>query len=122
MPQQQSPVPYTGPIPSWWKAILSRIEEYEKLAAIGYQPKNLAMYFGIPPVEFLEFFSRPYSPAKYHYDRGRLVQEAKEGMKMADDAIRGTNAAQAQRWDKHKKAIGIASAIEEICFSDLIFD
>ena len=113
---------YVGDIPEWWAAIKSRIEEYEKLAAIGYLPKKIAMYFGVSPFEFLDFFNKPYSPAKYHYDRGKLMQEAKEGMTMAADAASGKNAAQAMRWDKHKKAIGIASAIEEICFSYLIFD
>lgn len=113
---------YVGDIPEWWNVIKTRIEEYEKLAAIGYLPKKIAMYFGVSPIEFLDFFNQPYSPAKYHYDRGKLMQEAKEGMTMAADAASGKNAAQAMRWDKHKKAIGIASAIEEICFSDLIYE
>lgn len=122
--EQRAVEEYVGDVPKWWKKLVDddRIGEFEKLAAVGFQPKKIAMYFMIPPNSFMDFFDQPYSPAQYHYNRGRLMQQAKEGMTMAADAATGKNSAQAQRWDKVRKSIEISSAIDEICFSDLIFD
>lgn len=109
--------PSSGPMPDWISRI--DVEEYERLAGIGYQPKQIAMYYRIPYWEFLAWFNFPFSPLAYHFKRGQLLQSAKEGMTMAADAISGTNATQAQRWDKQRKSRSLSTAIDEICFPEL---
>ena len=107
----------SGPMPDWISRI--DVEEYERLAGIGYQTKQIAMYYRIPYWEFLAWFNFPFSPLAYHFARGQLLQSAKEGMTMAADAISGTNATQAQRWDKQRKSRSLSTAIDEICFPEL---
>lgn len=113
----QAENPQAPPLPDW----LSRIdvEEFERLAGIGYQPKQIALYYKIPYWEFLTWFNFPFSPLAYHFKRGQLLQAAKEGMTMAADAASGQNATQAQRWDKAKKSRSLSTAIDEICFPEL---
>lgn len=113
--QEQNPS--SGPMPDWISRI--DVEEYERLAGIGYQPKQIAMYYRIPYWEFIAWFNFPFSPLAYHFKRGQLLQSAKEGMTMAADAISGTNATQAQRWDKQRKSRSLSTAIDEICFPEL---
>ena len=113
--QEQNPS--SGPMPDWISRI--DVEEYERLAGIGYQPKQIAMYYRIPYWEFLSWFNFPFSPLAYHFKRGQLLQSAKEGMTMAADAISGTNATQAQRWDKQRKSRSLSPALDEICCPEL---
>jgi hypothetical protein len=86
-------------VPGWFSKI--NWEEYEKLAAVGYRPEQLAMYYDIPKIEFMYYFMLFESKLKYHYDRGILYHQAKEGMDMLEDA--NTNSNQAQRLDKLRK-------------------
>jgi hypothetical protein len=86
-------------IPGWIKKI--QWEEYEKLAAVGYQPEQIAMYYNAPKQEFMFYFMLIDSQLKYHYDRGILYHQAKEGLGMLEDA--DSNATQAQRLDKLRK-------------------
>lgn len=104
-------------VPEWLKRI--DVDEFERLAGIGYQPKYIAMYYKVPYWEFMQWFNFPYSPLAYHFKRGQLLQAAKEGMTMAADAASGQNATQAQRWDKAKKSRSLSTAIDEICFPEL---
>lgn len=103
--------------PDWMSDI--DIEEYEKLASIGYAPKQIALYYNIPLPEFMYQFNMPFSKLAYHYKRGKLLQAAKEGMTMAADSASGQNAAQAARFDKLRQKNMISSAIDEIFFTDI---
>ena len=109
--------PRAGTIPEWMSKI--DVKEYEKLAGIGYQPKQIALFYKIPYAEFLMWFSMPFSPLAYHFNRGKLIQDAKEGMTMAADAASGQNATQALRWDKIRKSRSLATNIDEICFPEM---
>lgn len=104
-------------IPEWLNRI--DVDEYERLAGIGYQPKQISLYYNIPYWEFMTWFNMPFSPLRYHYRRGALLQAAKEGMTMAADAASGQNATQAQRWDKQRKSRSLSTNIDEICFPEL---
>ena len=73
--------------PDWMPRI--DIDEYERLAGIGYRPEQIAMYYKIPTRDFLWYFHLVGSPLKYHYDRGQLVQQAKEGLSMSAAAMTG---------------------------------
>lgn len=103
--------------PDWFDRI--KTEEYEKLAAIGYNPKQIAMYYHIPYVEFEWYYNLVGSPLKYHYERGQLVQQAKEGIAMAASAETGENVTQAQRLDKLRREVAFRNAVNDIFFGDI---
>ena len=99
--------------PEWMSRI--DIDEYERLAGIG----QIAMYYKIPQKDFLWYFHLIGSPLKYHYDRGQLLQQAKEGLSMSAAAQTGENVTQAQRFDKFRKSIGYKNSINKIFFDDI---
>jgi len=103
--------------PGWYSKI--DIIKLESLAAIGYQPKQIAMYFEIPAIEFLYYFNLPASPLQYHYKRGILLQQSTEGESLAQQAVSGKNIAQAQRFDKLRDQNILSSSIDQIFFPDI---
>ena len=107
--------------PKWFSKWFSRIpiDEYEKLAGIGYTPQQIAMYYDVNVNDFMFYFSLLNSPLKYHYDRGLLIQTAREGISMADAAAIGENVTQAQRLDKLRNAIEFKNNVSKVFFDDL---
>lgn len=103
--------------PEWFDRI--DWEEYEGLAGIGYDPVKIAMYYNIPQEDFLWAFNLVGSPLKYHYERGQLLQQAREGLCLAEAARRGDNATQAQRFDKLRQAVGYRNSIRKIFYDDI---
>lgn len=103
--------------PEWFSRI--QVDVYEKLAALGYTPEQIAMYYDIEVKDFMFYFSLLKSPLKYHYDRGQLVQAAKEGVSMADAAATGENVTQAQRLDKFRRNIEFKNNVNKVFFGDL---
>jgi hypothetical protein len=65
------------------------LDEYEKLAGIGYTPQQIAMYYDIPVAEFEFYFQLVGSPLEYRYKRGQLIQQTKEGLNMSASAVTG---------------------------------
>ncbi len=103
--------------PAWMSRI--DIDEYEKLAAIGYSPKQIAMFYKIDFDDFLWYYNLVGSPLKYHYDRGQLIQQAKEGLAMTASAETGENVTQAQRLDKLRRDVDFTNAINDVFFGDI---
>ena len=103
--------------PKWFGKI--NIEEYERLSSTGYTPQQIAMYYDIDVGDFMFYFTLLHSPLKYHYDRGRLVQQAKEGISMTDAAATGENVTQAQRLDKFRAQLEFKNNINNVFFGDL---
>jgi len=103
--------------PPWYDKI--NTDELERLAAIGYEPRQIAMYFHIPENDFLWYFNLVGSPLKYHYERGQLVQQAKEGLTMTAAAERGENVTQAQRLDKLRREVGYRNSVHKIFYDDI---
>lgn len=103
--------------PEWMKKITKK--ELEQLGAIGYKVEQLAMYFNVPKAEFMFYYSLADSPLRYYYERGKLMQQAKEGFNMADAAASGENATQAQRFDKLRRAVKFQNEVNEIFFGDV---
>ena len=103
--------------PDWMKKITKK--ELEQLGAIGYKVEHLAMYFNVPKAEFMFYYSLADSPLRYYYERGKLMQQAKEGFNMADAAASGENATQAQRFDKLRRAVKFQNEVNEIFFGDV---
>ncbi len=102
-------------VPPWATTI--NWEEYEKLAAVGYKPEQIAMYYGIPKLEFMFYHMLIDSKLKYHYERGILYHQAKEGLGMLEDA--DSNATQAQRLDKLRKTLKFKNALDEIVYGNI---
>lgn len=103
--------------PDWFDRI--NFEEYDKLAAIGYSPKQIAMYYQIKYIDFEWYFNLVGSPLQYHYKRGQLMQQAKEGIAMAISAETGENVTQAQRLDKLRREVEFSNAINNIFYGDI---
>lgn len=103
------------PPPEWLDKI--NFDELEKLAAIGYSPEKIAMYFNVPNIEFMYYYMLQDSLLRYHYERGVLFHEAKSGLAMLEDADQ--NAAQAQRLDKLRKTIKFRNAVDEIVYGGI---
>lgn len=103
--------------PEWFDRI--PMGDYERLAALGYMPEQIAMYFDIPVSEFMFYFSLLQSPLKYHYDRGILIQTGKEGIAMTDAAANGENVTQAQRLDKLRDRIEYRNNINKVFFDEI---
>lgn len=105
---EDAPPPWIGKI---------NVTELEKLAAVGYTPEKVAMYFDVPKIEFMYYFMLEDSKLKYHYDRGILYYQAKDGLSMLEDADQ--NAAQATRLDKLREVVQFRNAVEEIFYGGI---
>lgn len=99
-------------VPDWINNI--DWDKYEQLAAIGYKPEQIAMYYAINKAEFMYFYMLFDSKLKYHYDRGKLLQQAKEGIGMMADAPFNSNTA--LRLDKTRRRIQFRTAIDDIIY------
>lgn len=99
-------------VPEWFSRI--GMEELEKLASLGYTPEKIAMYYKVNKHEFMFYFMLIESKLKFHYDRGILVWEAKEGQSMLSGSLE--NATTAQRLDKLRKKIEYKNSIENIMY------
>lgn len=98
--------------PDWIEKI--NWEEYEKLAYIGYQPEQIAMFYQIDKNEFMFYFMMIDSKLKWHYDRGQLYGQAEEGTSMIKSA--SNNAIQAIRLDKLRQKVEFENAKNDIIY------
>lgn len=103
------------PIPDWLHNMKWNV--FEELAAIGYSPEKLAMYYDVNKLEFMYYYMLQDSELEYHYNRGQLVAQAKEGLGMLQDA--DTNTTQAQRLDKLRKKVEFQNARDEIIYGGI---
>lgn len=103
--------------PTWFGKI--DVDEYEKLASLGYTPKQLAMYYDIDENEFMWYYTLIGSPLKHHYDRGVLLQTAKEGITMTDAAAKGDNVNMVSRLDKLRQNIEFKNNVSKVFFDDI---
>lgn len=101
--------------PYWFP--LNEVETLESLAAVGYTPEKIALYFGIDKDDFMQEFKRENSRILYHYNRGILVNEANETIATQAAANAG-NATQAQRLDKRRFQINFQQLKEKIIYGE----
>jgi len=99
-------------IPEWFARI--DMDELEKLASLGYTPEKIAMYYKVNKRQFMFYFMLLESKLKFHYDRGILINEAKEGQAMLDGSL--NNATTAQRLDKLRDKIEFQNARDKIMY------
>lgn len=99
--------------PDWFP--LDKVQELEDIAAIGYTPDKVAMYFDVRVDDFMHEFNRPDSRIRYHYNRGILVNEAQEAI-ATQQAANGGNATQAQRLDRKRFQVMFQEMKERIIY------
>jgi len=56
---------------------VQQIEAIEELSGMNWVPEDIAMYLDIPAETFMQEFHNLDSRLRYHYDRGRLITQAK---------------------------------------------
>lgn len=66
-----------------------KLEELERLAALGYSDREMAMYFDVDIERFEEAASDPGSKINYHIRRGILINQAREQMGVMSSAEGG---------------------------------
>lgn len=99
--------------PDWFP--MDKIDELEKLGAVGYTPEKVAIYFGVRQDVFMQAWLSENSPIRYHFERGILVNEAQEAIAMQTAANSG-NTTQGQRLDKRRYEINFQNLKERICY------
>lgn len=80
-----------------------QIQEIEKLAGLNYTIKQIAMYLDISAAKLQKEFEDIESLFRYHYDRGRLISQAKIDMQTQQSAENG-NLTAAQTLEKIRQA------------------
>lgn len=73
-----------------------QIEIVEKLAAINYTVRQIAMYFDFAVAELMLEYDDKDSVFRYHYDRGKLMAQADVDMKQLENAKGGNQSAMQQ--------------------------
>lgn len=99
--------------PYWFP--LDKVEELESLAAIGYTPEKMALYFDVTPRLFREEVERENSRIRYHIEKGILQNEADEVI-ATQQAAKDGNATQAQRLDKRRYQLKFQQLKDEIIY------
>jgi hypothetical protein len=82
-----------------------RITELESLAALGYTPEEMAVYFDVEKFFFVQAALDVESKVHYHIKRGQLMSVAKEQMAMLGDAEKG-NVTASQQLGKIRRSRG----------------
>ena len=76
-----------------------QIENIELLAGINYTVTQIAMYLDIPAGELYRQFGQKDSTFRHHYDRGKLLGQAKVDMDLLKSA-QGGNMTAKQQFEK----------------------
>ncbi|HLP03850.1 MAG TPA: hypothetical protein VK152_00335 [Paludibacter sp.] len=66
-----------------------QIEDLERLAALGYSVKEMAMYFDLPLEDFTHDAKTEGCTINYHIQRGKMTIKANSGMKLMISAESG---------------------------------
>jgi hypothetical protein len=66
-----------------------RIEELQRLAALGYSPEDMALYFDVDKIYFLQAAFDVNSKVYYYIERGKFLARAKEEMALLEAAEKG---------------------------------
>jgi len=90
-----------------------QITELEQLAGCGYTLKQIAMYFNLSIREVLEAYQDPQSDFRFHYERGKLLIQAKIDMQATISAQSG-NLTAMQRLDKLTSKRNFINARDEM--------
>ncbi len=78
-------------------------EEIEKLASLNYTVRQIAMYLKVSLSELQKEFEDKESKFRYHYQRGKLISQAKIDMKINESA-QGGNMTAMQQFEKIRNA------------------
>ncbi len=78
-------------------------KEIEQLASLNYTVRQIAMYLDVKLSMLQKEFEDKKSKFRYHYDRGRLISQAKIDMQINKAAEDGNMTAM-QQFEKIRKA------------------
>lgn len=65
------------------------LEKLEKLAALGYTPREIAMFFKLPEKPFEKIAADPTTHINYRIERGKFASLANESLRILDKAEKG---------------------------------
>jgi hypothetical protein len=88
-------------------------DELEKLGALHYTPREIAMFLDIPLAIAEEEFNNEKSLLNYYIKRGRLMSETKEHLALIDSA-QGGNISASERLEKIRRDKSFTTAKEDI--------
>lgn len=85
----------------------------EKLAALNYSAKDIAIYLGVDEKFFLQLFNTSDSEIRFRYNRGRLRAAAEKDKAILDNATSGNitayqesnKASEKRAFENHKDRI-----------------
>ncbi len=69
---------------------IEQTEEIEQLSGLNYTINQIAMYLDLSPEDLQAEFENPESDFRYHFDRGRLISQAKIDMQTQKSAEGGS--------------------------------
>lgn len=92
-----------------------QLDEISKLAGINYSIEEIAMYLDVDPDELEREYNLEDSDVRYHYDRGRLVNQAQIDMANMDRAKDG-NLTSIEQWKKDAKAKKLENFKRQLLF------
>ncbi|MEI7723467.1 MAG: hypothetical protein WCK09_00325 [Bacteroidota bacterium] len=95
----------------------AQYKEIEKLAAVNYSVKQIAMYLDVDPKAFQKEFSNLESKVRYHYDRGLLVTQAELDMANLKRAKDG-NMTSIQQWKKDANSQKLDNLKKQVFFDE----
>ncbi|WP_294141595.1 hypothetical protein [uncultured Sanguibacteroides sp.] len=96
-----------------------KLEELERLAALGYGESEMAMYFDVNIERFIEIAADPASKINYHIRRGILINQAREQMGVMSSA-EGGNVQAIQALSKIRYRKDFNAARKDILLNDEI--
>ena len=96
-----------------------KLEELERLAALGYGEPEMAMYFDVNIERFIEAAADPESKINYHIRRGILINQAREQMSVMSSA-EGGNVQAIQALSKIRYRKDFNAARKDILLNDEI--
>ena len=95
----------------------AQYKEIEKLAAVNYSVKQIAMYLDVDAKAFQKAFSNPESKVRYHYDRGCLVTQAELDMANLKRAKDG-NMTSIQQWKKDANSQKLENLKKQVFYDE----
>lgn len=94
-----------------------QIKEIENLAGINYTVRQIAMYFDISVAMLQREYENPNSLFRYHYDRGRLVSQAKIDMALQTSA-EGQNLSAIQQLERTRQNRRFENQRDQLIYGD----
>jgi hypothetical protein len=94
-----------------------QIKEIESLAGINYTVRQIALYFDISAAMVMREYENTDSEFRYHFDRGRLVSQAKIDMALQTSA-EGQNITAIQQLERVRQNRKFENQRDQLIYGD----